>query len=151
MRSTLITLFSLSEALTHFYLFAGEFVYNVSITCNDHGAAFLEAQVNCPISKILDKPDVGLLEPLLPTDTGCLSSTCPGQLLHKVANASTLGTFIRSWAAITLGSASTSEHVEIGGASSLFRPQVLCLMPQRLLLSSRKLPVPQCQTQLALK
>ncbi|KAB2601945.1 BAHD acyltransferase [Pyrus ussuriensis x Pyrus communis] len=36
---------SLSEALTRFYPFAGEFVYNVSIRCNDHGAGFHEAQV----------------------------------------------------------------------------------------------------------
>ncbi|BBN69293.1 HXXXD-type acyl-transferase family protein [Prunus dulcis] len=73
---------SLSEALTHFYLFALEFVYNVSITCNDDGAAFLEAQVNCPISKILDKPDVGLLEQLLPTDTGSTLSSEAGLQLY---------------------------------------------------------------------
>ncbi|KAB2601211.1 vinorine synthase-like [Pyrus ussuriensis x Pyrus communis] len=36
---------SLSEALTQFYPFAGEFKYNDSINCDDRGAVFLEAQV----------------------------------------------------------------------------------------------------------
>ncbi|VVA35317.1 PREDICTED: vinorine synthase, partial [Prunus dulcis] len=59
---------SLSETLTHFYPFAGKFQYNDSICCNDQGAAFLETHVNCPISKILEKPDFVMLKQLLPAD-----------------------------------------------------------------------------------
>ncbi|KAM1000587.1 hypothetical protein ACFX2I_007205 [Malus domestica] len=57
---------SLSEALTRLYPLEGKVDYNVSISCNDHGAAFLEDQVNRSISDILDKPEC---------------STCSGQLV----------------------------------------------------------------------
>ncbi|XP_050109943.1 stemmadenine O-acetyltransferase-like [Malus sylvestris] len=134
---------SLSEALTRFYPFAGEFKYNVSISCNDHGAAFLEAQVNCPASKILENPDFEILKQLLPTDcmstqaeTGYLvlvqanSFECGGlaigvSICHKAADAFTATAFIKCWAALALGSASstTDHHVllpeEFGIAASL--------------------------------
>ncbi|XP_017191085.2 stemmadenine O-acetyltransferase-like [Malus domestica] len=134
---------SLSEALTRFYPFAGEFKYNVSINCNDHGAAFLEAQVNCPVSKILKNPDFEILKQLLPTD--CMSTQaetgylvlvqanlfeCGGlaigiSIYHKAADAFTTTTFIKCWAALAFGSASstTDHHVllpeEFGVAASL--------------------------------
>ncbi|CAL2253339.1 unnamed protein product [Prunus armeniaca] len=136
---------SLSEALSHFYAFAGEFEYNVSISCNDHGAGFIESQVYCPISKVLDKPDFGILKQLIPTATEskqaeaghlllvqvnlfeCGGMTIGVSISHKVADAFTLSTFIKSWAAIALGSASTTDHVllptEFGVASTLFPPQ----------------------------
>lgn len=57
---------SLSETL--FYPFVGTFHYNDSIDCNDHGAAFLGAQVNCPLSKLLEKADLRMLNQLLPID-----------------------------------------------------------------------------------
>ncbi|XP_016648487.1 PREDICTED: BAHD acyltransferase At5g47980-like [Prunus mume] len=129
---------SLREALTHFYPLAGEFQYNVSISCNDHGAAFFDAQVNCPISNILDKPDLGMLWKLLPSGhTSYLLQVqanffeCGGlaigvNISHKVADASTMSKFINSWAAIAFGSASTSDYVvppaEYGVAASLFPP-----------------------------
>ncbi|XP_034213614.1 BAHD acyltransferase At5g47980-like [Prunus dulcis] len=137
---------SLSEALTHFYPFAGEFQHNISISCNDHGAAFLEAQVNCPISMILDRPDLGMLWKLLPSGhTSYLLQVqanffeCGGlaigvNISHKVADASTLSKFINSWAAIALGSASTTDHVvppaAYGVAASLFPPLDFLNAPQ---------------------
>ncbi|XP_009371380.2 BAHD acyltransferase At5g47980-like [Pyrus x bretschneideri] len=136
---------SLSEALTHFYPFAGEFVFNVSISCSDHGAGLIEAQVNCPISKILDKPDFQILGQLIPTsidskqaETGHLllvqvsSFKCGGlaigmSISHKVADASTLSAFIKSWTAIALGSAGATDHAvpspEFGIAATIFPPQ----------------------------
>ena len=39
---------SLSEALTRFYPFVGKFEYNVPISCNDHGAAFLSPKLTVP-------------------------------------------------------------------------------------------------------
>ncbi|CAL8150440.1 unnamed protein product [Prunus armeniaca] len=143
---------SLSEALTRFYPFAGKFEYNVSISCNDHGAAFLEAQVNCPISKILDKPEFSNLNQLLPTAIGAKQAEvgylllvqanffeCGGlaigvSISHKVADASTFSTFIKSWAQIALGSTSTTDHVvfpaEFGVTASLFPPQDFFNSPQ---------------------
>ncbi|XP_048425680.1 BAHD acyltransferase At5g47980-like isoform X2 [Pyrus x bretschneideri] len=128
---------SLSEALTLFYPFARSFQFNDSICCNDQGVVFLEAQVNCPISKIFDKPDLGMLGQLLPNDhTSHLLQVqanffeCGGlaigvNMSHKVADASTLSKFINRWAAIALGSPRTIDVVPLvafGAASSLFPP-----------------------------
>ncbi|CAN6572728.1 unnamed protein product [Malus baccata var. baccata] len=137
---------SVSEALTHFYPFAGEFQYNFSISCNDHGSAFIEAQVNCPISKILEKPDAEILRQLLPTGIGSTQAEtgyllliqanffeCGGLAIgvsssHIITDAYTLSTFIQSWAAVALASNSvTTDHVlltpKLGVAVSLF-PQL---------------------------
>ncbi|CAN6562017.1 unnamed protein product [Malus baccata var. baccata] len=121
---------SLSEALTHFYPFAGTFQYNVSISCDDHGVAFLQAHVNCPMSKILEKPDFEILRQLLPASQGS-SQAETGHLLliqanffecgglaiavsssHIIIDGYTLSTFIQSWAAVALASSTVStDHV----------------------------------------
>ncbi|XP_008241213.1 PREDICTED: BAHD acyltransferase At5g47980-like [Prunus mume] len=147
---------SLSEALTQFYPFAGEFEYNVSISCNDHGAGFIESKVNCPIRKVLDKPDFGILEQLIPVaiksksvEAGhlllvqvnlfeCGGLTIGVSISHKVADASTLSTFIKTWATIALGSASTASDqvllpVEFGVAATLFPPQDVFNSPQPIM------------------
>ncbi|XP_034197482.1 BAHD acyltransferase At5g47980-like [Prunus dulcis] len=147
---------SLSEALTQFYPFAGEFEYNVSISCNDHGAGFIESQVNCPIRKVLDKPDFGILEQFIPiamksksVEAGhlllvqvnlfeCGGLTIGVNISHKVADASTLSTFIKSWATIALGSASTASDqvllpAEFGVAATLFPPQDVLNSPQPIM------------------
>ncbi|KAL6283244.1 hypothetical protein ACE6H2_014173 [Prunus campanulata] len=147
---------SLSEALTQFYPFAGEFKYNVSISCNDRGAGFIESQLNCPIRKVLEKPDFGILEQLIPTaikskqaEAGhlllvqvnlfeCGGLTIGVSISHKVADASMLSTFIKSWATIALGSASTaSDQVLLpagfGVAATLFPPQDVFNSPQPIM------------------
>ncbi|CAN6553866.1 unnamed protein product [Malus baccata var. baccata] len=146
---------SLSEILTHFYPFAGKFHYNDSICCNDHGVAFLQAQVNCPISKILDKADIGMVKQLLPADmasrqavTGYLLLVqayffeCSGMVIgvsiaHKVADVSTISTFIKRWAeiALDLSSRPRTDHqlvlpAEFGVAAFLFPPQDILNAPQ---------------------
>ncbi|KAM2246188.1 hypothetical protein ACFXTI_007032 [Malus domestica] len=80
---------SLSEALTRLYPLEGKVDYNASISCNDHGAAFLEDQAN-------------LFE--------CGGSAVGGSNLHKVADASTFSTLIKHWAELALSSASNSDH-----------------------------------------
>ncbi|PRQ30623.1 putative salutaridinol 7-O-acetyltransferase [Rosa chinensis] len=80
---------SLSEALSRFYPYAGRTLIKnniVSICCNEQGAAFIEAQVNCPISKVLEKPDLGLLKQLLPTATESTQESTAGYLLLVQAN-----------------------------------------------------------------
>ncbi|GAY67336.1 hypothetical protein CUMW_255670 [Citrus unshiu] len=52
---------SLAKALTHYYPFAGRFIDGFSVDCNDRGAAFIEANVGCDISKFLQPPDMELL------------------------------------------------------------------------------------------
>ncbi|TQD93469.1 hypothetical protein C1H46_020890 [Malus baccata] len=137
---------SLSEALTIFYPFAGEFKNNVSINCDDRGALFLEAQVNCPMSKILDKPDSEILTQLIPTPMRSKQAQvghlvlvqanvfeCGGlaigvSISHKVADALANSNFIESWAEIARCTASSTDHhvvlpTEFGVAATLFPPQ----------------------------
>ncbi|XP_008350388.3 acyltransferase Pun1-like [Malus sylvestris] len=131
---------SLSKTLTLFYPWAGQFQYNDSIGCNDRGAEFLEAQVNCPISKILDNPDAHqmLFKQLLPAEhMGLARAAGSGNLIlvqasffecggvaigasisHKVADAITGSTFINTWAAFAFGSSvvsstTTGDHQEV--------------------------------------
>ncbi|XP_040374559.1 salutaridinol 7-O-acetyltransferase-like [Rosa chinensis] len=108
---------SLSKALSRFYPFAGRiFSHNniLSICCNDHGEAFIQTSVNCPISKVLEKPHDGIVNQLLPNgiestfeSTGYLLLVqanffeCGGiaigiSISHKIADGFTLGTFICS-------------------------------------------------------
>ncbi|TQD69710.1 hypothetical protein C1H46_044757 [Malus baccata] len=137
---------SLSEALTVFYPFAGEFKYNVSINCDDRGALFLEARVNCPMSSILDKPDSEILRQLIAAPMRSKQAQaghlvliqanvfeCGGlaigvSISHKVADAVTYSKFIESWAEIARCTASTTDHhvvlpTEFGVAATLFPPQ----------------------------
>ncbi|XP_068309641.1 BAHD acyltransferase At5g47980-like [Pyrus communis] len=131
---------SLSKTLTLFYPWAGQFQYNDSIGCNDRGAEFLEAQVNCPISKILDNPDAHQMQfkQLLPAEhMGLARAAGSGNLVlvqasfferggvaigasisHKVADAITGSTFINTWAAFAFGSSvvsstTTGDHQEV--------------------------------------
>ncbi|XP_068319270.1 minovincinine 19-hydroxy-O-acetyltransferase-like [Pyrus communis] len=158
---------SLSKTLTHFYPFAGKFQYNDCILCDDRGARFTEARVNCPISKVLYKPDFGILCRLLPADiTSAQAVTdhlllvqanffdCGGlaigiYLSHKVADASTLSAFIKTWAATALDLASTtSDHreilsVEVGFAASLFPPLEFLNTPHRVM----EYAIENCRTQ----
>ncbi|KAL5542635.1 hypothetical protein UlMin_010345 [Ulmus minor] len=117
---------SLSETLTHFYPFAGRIKNNQEIECNDEGAQFIEAQVNCSISKILREPDLEKLKQFLPIETELKQAAVNGCLLliqaslfedggialglsisHKITDGSTLTTLINSWARTSLGSGMT--------------------------------------------
>ncbi|PRQ38584.1 putative salutaridinol 7-O-acetyltransferase [Rosa chinensis] len=140
---------SLSETLSRFYPFAGRiFSHNniLSICCNDQGVAFIQTHVNCPISKVLEKPHAGMLNQLLPNDiestfesTGYLLLVqanffeCGGiaigvSISHKIADGFTLGTFIRSWAAMGLVTDVVAlPTAEFGVAASLWPPQDLSI------------------------
>ncbi|GKV43490.1 hypothetical protein SLEP1_g50778 [Rubroshorea leprosula] len=92
-----------------------------SIECNDSGADSVEAHVNCPLAHLLQKPDVEILRKLLPVDTrlpvgagGCLLSVqtnffeCGGLAIgvcfsHRIADAFTFISFMKSWADINAG------------------------------------------------
>lgn len=84
---------SLSVSLNHFYPLAGRINQdNFSIDCNDEGVEFVEARINCPLSKILADPDPRALKKLIPPETVATtrepsswkqeSSACPMQLLR---------------------------------------------------------------------
>ncbi|KAK4763662.1 hypothetical protein SAY87_013100 [Trapa incisa] len=110
---------SLSQALARFYPLAGRVKGdNLSIECNDEGAHYVEARVECDLADILENPVPGLLNRLLPfklEDVGELVAAfqvslfnCGGLALsfcisHKAADALSFFTFINSWAAIARG------------------------------------------------
>ncbi|XP_019235181.1 PREDICTED: acylsugar acyltransferase 3-like [Nicotiana attenuata] len=50
---------SLSKSLTSYYPFAGKLKDNVAIECNDMGAKFLNVELNCSMSDVVNLPDTG--------------------------------------------------------------------------------------------
>ncbi|XP_050370279.1 stemmadenine O-acetyltransferase-like [Argentina anserina] len=141
---------SLSDTLTRFYPFAGTIHDHASICCNDQGAVFLEAQVNCSMSRVLNEPDLELLKELIPKlesisegETGydllniqanffeCGGIAIGFHVSHKMIDAYTLSKFINSWAAATSLGFSTSDHnvvlpsYQYLGAASHYPPLAL--------------------------
>ncbi|XP_028804859.1 BAHD acyltransferase At5g47980-like [Neltuma alba] len=110
---------SLSQTLTHFYPFAGRFKDNKVIECNDEGVEFRETRVHGFLSDILKQPDTDLLHQFVPAyDAHLLSEFlmkvqanifhCGGlaicvSLSHKIADASTMGSFIKAWSCTAVG------------------------------------------------
>ncbi|CAL9239566.1 unnamed protein product [Arabidopsis halleri] len=115
---------SLSETLTKFYPLAGR-INGVIVDCTDEGAIFVDARVNnCPLTEFLQCPDFDALQQLLPLDAVdnpyvaaatwpllLVKATyfpCGGMAIgicitHKIADAASISTFIRSWAATARG------------------------------------------------
>ncbi|XP_030459962.2 BAHD acyltransferase At5g47980-like [Syzygium oleosum] len=135
---------SLSKALARFYPLAGRIRDNLYIDCDDGGAEFVDAKVNCHISHILDRPCPVSLCKLLPIDTespeastgrlllvqanafGCGGLAVGICVSHKIADASTLTTFIKAWsAAAHLGDAIVGIEIPpLDMASARFPPLV---------------------------
>ncbi|KAM7271903.1 hypothetical protein ACFE04_031117 [Oxalis oulophora] len=120
---------SLSEALTRFYPFAGRVNdCNTSIDCNDEGAIFIEARVEGVMALVLDEysdfsirkkfrlggkeyPEKAEIENhLLQVQANFFE--CGGLVIglsmsHKLADASTMSTFIKAWSDTSLNSDNT--------------------------------------------
>lgn len=113
---------SLSETLTRFYPLAGRIKGSACVECNDEGALFVEAQANIELSTILGNPKINLLEQFLPLEpynvrtdeeqviTGVQVNefSCGGIaigvcLSHKIADGTTVASFLYSWAATATG------------------------------------------------
>lgn len=118
---------SLSETLTRFYPVAGRIKDNFSVDCNDEGVDYSEARVEGHLSQLLKRPEVEVLNQLLPFTIhnagSCAGDVqlaiqinifdCGGLVIgmcfsHKIADGSTISTFINGWAATARGS---SEEV----------------------------------------
>ncbi|GMN66068.1 hypothetical protein TIFTF001_035138 [Ficus carica] len=115
---------SLSISLIHFYPLAGRINQdNFSIDCNDEGAEFVEARINCPLSKILADPDPRALKKLIPPETVareelftsplllvlCSFFECGGMTIgacysHKIADGCTISRHLKCWAAVASSS-----------------------------------------------
>ncbi|KAJ8775231.1 hypothetical protein K2173_020235 [Erythroxylum novogranatense] len=111
---------SLAKTLAIFYPFAGRVKNNSHVECNDEGATFIEANVECGMQKILRQSAIQELQLLLPWDPeDRLPYNSDRELLgvqvnhfsdggvtvgvevnHKVADASSVSVFLQSWTAI---------------------------------------------------
>ncbi|KAM2695483.1 hypothetical protein EV1_039973 [Malus domestica] len=111
---------SLSKALVYFYPLAGRLKSPALVECNDEGAHFLEARVNCQLSDFLKQPDIKLLANFIPDNDPKTAQEALGSVLlfiqisvfncggivvaaspsHKLADGTSLHTFMRTWAAI---------------------------------------------------
>ncbi|WRX14193.1 hypothetical protein QQP08_006680 [Theobroma cacao] len=137
---------SLSKVLTHFYPMAGRLKDATSIDCNDEGAYFVEARIDCQLSDFLKQPDMEALNGFLPTTdpetskaaSGCnllvqlTTFECGGTaisicLLHKNTDVSSLATFLQSWTAIARDSGEAVSPEFVG--ASLLPPGDLSFMP----------------------
>ncbi|KAF8018547.1 hypothetical protein BT93_H3431 [Corymbia citriodora subsp. variegata] len=134
---------SLSETLARFYPLAGRIVDNVCIDCTDDGADYFEARVTgIGVKEILQSPDPDVLKLFLPVDIDSPESF-HGRLVsvqlsffdsggvavgvcvsHKMADTSTLSSFLHSWAAATRGGGVVAELPvpDLSTTSTLFPP-----------------------------
>ncbi|KAK0599699.1 hypothetical protein LWI29_007777 [Acer saccharum] len=109
---------SLSKVLTHYYPLAGR-VNDNYVDCNDEGVLFLEVQVSCQLSQILQESFLEVVNRFVPVPDGvsnlalaiqvsvfeCGNVAICARMSHKIANASSFLTFIKNWAA-------TARHLE---------------------------------------
>ncbi|XP_030459776.2 BAHD acyltransferase At5g47980-like [Syzygium oleosum] len=148
---------SLSETLARFYPFAGRIVDNLCVDCTDDGADYFEAQVTgIGIREILQSPDPDVLKLFLPVDID-LPESFHGRLMsvqlsffnsggvavgicvsHKIADTSTLSSFLHSWAAVARGGDSVVAELpgpDLSTASTLFPPSeaLRSLRPAKML------------------
>ncbi|XP_038713333.1 stemmadenine O-acetyltransferase-like [Tripterygium wilfordii] len=109
---------SISDVLTSFYPLSGRIKDNVYVDCNDEGAPYLEAQVKCSLSDVLENPVPSELNKLLPLQLDDVQELplgvqfnifqCGGVAIgvcisHKVADALSFLTFLKSWAETARG------------------------------------------------
>ncbi|KAL5708302.1 shikimate O-hydroxycinnamoyltransferase [Ranunculus cassubicifolius] len=131
---------SLSKTLTQFYQVCGKLEGNESVDCNDNGLEYYEAQANEPLQSVLTSPDALKLNQLLPSDVYNNGSgfdglsgaqvtvfSCGGiaiglSISHAVADALSLCTFIKAWAANTKNVVKSELKVSTG-FTSIFPPR----------------------------
>ncbi|XP_059668956.1 stemmadenine O-acetyltransferase-like [Cornus florida] len=141
---------SLGECLSRYYPLAGTIREDFSVDCNDEGVEYVEARVDCKLSEAIKKPTFELLNQLLPFDPygnnvtgrtelapvgvkfnifecgGVAISVC---VSHRIADGTSLVTFLNAWAAMSRASTSTSEaddqkqQYPIFDAALLFPPR----------------------------
>ncbi|KAK9108378.1 hypothetical protein Syun_024389 [Stephania yunnanensis] len=127
---------SLSKCLTKFYPLAGRLKDGIFVDCNDAGVDYLEAKVkNCSLLDVVANPKIDSLKQLLPVEPQTLESEsgsespllvvqvnqfqCGGLvigmwILHKVADASSLSSFINGWSSTNRGdNVAVAPHFEL--------------------------------------
>ncbi|WOG81899.1 hypothetical protein DCAR_0101055 [Daucus carota subsp. sativus] len=97
---------SLSEALTKFYPLASRFIDNAHVYCNDDGAHYVEARVDCNLKDIIRDPIPNELIKLLPleVDDAAVDESLLGAVIsHKLADGLSCVNFMTTWAPIARG------------------------------------------------
>ncbi|OWM73853.1 hypothetical protein CDL15_Pgr018913 [Punica granatum] len=113
---------SLSQTLSHFYPLAGRIRGNLHVECNDEGALYSEARVDCHLAEFLSIPDLEALGKFRPVPTistvpveeavqvavqvnvfSCGGIAICVSLLHKLADGTLIGAFAKRWASICNG------------------------------------------------
>ncbi|KAK2997798.1 hypothetical protein RJ639_028562 [Escallonia herrerae] len=134
---------SLSQTLTRFYPLAGIIKDDLSLECNDEGAHYAVAEVNCHLADFLNHPDLDSIHQFLPCAPSFSESgtgdrvtniqvnvfECGGIAIglcisHKILDGAALNTFLKGWATTARG----SEKVVYPdfSAPSLFPANDLC-------------------------
>ncbi|KAI3980249.1 hypothetical protein MKX01_035433 [Papaver californicum] len=106
---------SLSETLVHVYPMAGRLKDNITVNCNDEGVEFIVVKIKGKMCDFLMEPDEQLSR-LLPSEVVSMNLVREAQVIiqvnvfkccaiaislcisHKIADMSSVATFIRSWA-----------------------------------------------------
>ncbi|CAK7322759.1 unnamed protein product [Dovyalis caffra] len=134
---------SFSKTLTLFYPFAGRIKDHSSIDCSDEGACYIEAHVTGNMSVIVQQPDIHQLEQLMPCkleenllelSTRVMLAVqvnyfdCGGIAVsifisHRVADGSSLASFVKRWSAISCGGDLNIVDGVVIDCTSLFPPQ----------------------------
>ncbi|KAL6350409.1 hypothetical protein AAG906_004360 [Vitis piasezkii] len=106
---------TLSMTLVQFYPLAGRVKDNLFIDCTDQGVPYFEAQVKCQLSEFICNPDPMQLSKFVPHALDDIVDIvlaiqvnifkCGGIAIgvcisHKVADASSVVTFVNGWAAV---------------------------------------------------
>ncbi|MED6153187.1 hypothetical protein PIB30_099278 [Stylosanthes scabra] len=135
---------SLSEALTQFHPLGGKIKDDLNIDCNDEGANFVVARVNCSLAKFLSKPDLNSLNKFLPIHFFHEASTgdhvtniqvnvfdCGGIAIgfcisHRTIDGESLSTFVKLWTERTGHNRNSKPWKELNfSARSLFPTSTL--------------------------
>ncbi|KAM3307656.1 acyltransferase Pun1-like [Capsicum chacoense] len=113
---------SLSKALSHYCPWAGSLKDNATIECDDHGAEFLEVQINSPMDKVANHPNSNVNDLTFPQGVPWANGVdraltvaqlshfeCGGIALsvcmsHKIGDGSSVHCFLRDWASLTRSS-----------------------------------------------
>ncbi|XWS34644.1 hypothetical protein CRYUN_Cryun21dG0055400 [Craigia yunnanensis] len=129
---------SMSDALTYYYPLAGRINDNLFVDCNDEGIPFVEAQVKCKLSDVLENPVPNELNKLVPFvldnaeelplgiqfnvfDCGGIGiGAC---ISHKIADALSFFTFLNTWAAFSRGDHESSIVSPEFVSAKLFPPK----------------------------
>ncbi|KAI5676383.1 hypothetical protein M9H77_07333 [Catharanthus roseus] len=133
---------SLSKTLSQFYPLAGRInSEGYFIDCNDAGALFIEAQIHANLLQVVDKPNMEELREYLPSEPekdnvllavqinffDCGGIALGVKMSHKVADGTSLVTFMNAWGAMT-SSCTRDENISqfsFGTIANLFPPRDL--------------------------